>query len=98
MTIPRCSHCGQSELELQALVHPPTGEAKRLCVPCLRAMCRAKGPVSDQRGRERLVKAAKQDGQEVWRSDHVLYLLPPMAEAKEPSRPQNKSPLSAGER
>lgn len=98
MTTPRCSHCGQSELELEALVHPPTGEAQRLCVPCLRAMCRAKAAWSDERGRERLAKVAKQDAREVWRSDHVAYLLPPMAETKAPSRMRTEPSPAVGER
>lgn len=98
MTTPRCNHCGQSEPDLEALVHPPTGEAKRLCVPCLRAMAHAKAACSDERGRARLVNAADRDKREVWQSDHVIYLLPPMAETGEPSRPQSKTPPPVGER
>lgn len=98
MTTPRCNHCGQSEPKLQALAHLQTGEEQRLCVPCLRSMSRAKAASSDKRGRERLVKAAKRDGREVWGSDHVLYLLPPMAETPEPSQTRNQPTAPMGER
>lgn len=98
MTIPTCNHCGRSEPEPQALVHPLNGEALRLCGPCLRAMARAKAAWSDERGRDRLVKAAEQGVQEVWRSDHVVYLLPPMADTKAPSATQAEPSTPVGER
>lgn len=98
MTTPTCNNCGQSEPKLEALIHPPTGDARRLCPPCLRAMARAKAAWSDERARARLVKAAKQEEQELWRSDHVLYLLPPMVEVKESTGRQNEPPTPAGER
>lgn len=98
MTTPRCNHCGLTHPELEALVHLATEEIKRLCVPCLRSMSHAKAARSDEHGRDRLVKAAERDNREVWRSDHVLYLLPLMAEVREPSQAQDEHPTPVAER
>lgn len=92
MTTPTCNHCGRSDPEPQALLHPPTGKELELCGPCLRAMARAKAARSDEHGRERLVAAAEEDAHEVWRTDHVLYLLPPLTEAEQRSQTQDEPP------
>lgn len=71
-----CHHMGP---RLRKLVQPETGEGLRVCVTCLHTTPQAKAAWSDQRGRQRLIKAAVNGTREVWRSDHVLYLMPPMA-------------------
>lgn len=72
-----CRLCHNGGPDKRELVRVDTGDSVVVCPTCLRTRSRAKAPRSDKRARRRLMEMAERNAQEVWGSEHVLYLVSP---------------------
>lgn len=86
-----CQLCDRDGVELRTLVHDETESQIQVCPRCIRDNTRAKASRSDQRAREFMQKNARESQLELWRREHVLYLLDPLQPA-----PQREEALLAG--
>jgi len=74
-----CRCCGMTGTQRASLVHEPSGGAIEVCLRCIRSSMRMKADLGDERGRSLLHAYAEEYAWQVWKTDHVLYLLPPIA-------------------
>lgn len=73
--VPSCACCqGQNAV---ALAHEGTGERIHVCPRCLRSSMRLQADGSEARNQALLRDYAHEYGLQMWRSDAVVYLLPP---------------------
>lgn len=78
MTEQRCVVCDRAGSDQQRIENEETGERADVCWECLRSHLRAKADASDDRARRLLAQDAQRFDWQVWSSDTVLYLLPPI--------------------
>lgn len=78
MTEERCVVCERAGSESQRIENEETGEEVLICWECLRSRLRAKADASDERARRLLNRDAERFEWQVWSTETVLYLLPPI--------------------
>lgn len=72
-----CLHgTGASPITLK---HHESDEHVTVCVGALRSMARLKADAHDTGGQTTLSDYATEYGWGLWRSEHILYLIPPVA-------------------
>lgn len=72
---PACACCqGESGVEL---AHEQSGEQIHVCPRCLRSSMRMQADRSEERNQLLLRDYAREYGFQVWKTDAVVYLLPP---------------------
>lgn len=82
-----CQLCEREDVELRTLTRDETGDTVHACPMCLRSRTRAKAARSDPRAYEVLRKEARGTPLEIWRRDHVIYLLSPLdTSTREPEK------------
>lgn len=83
MSEDRCIVCECVGPDRQQIENEETGERVLVCWECLRSRLRAKADATDERARRLLQRDAHRFDWEVWSTETVLYLLPPIAERAE---------------
>lgn len=89
----RCSHCHSAQASTVRLTHEGTGASTTICLRCLRSNLRMKADLSDDAAHHLMMDYAASHAWEVYRSEHVRYILPAMQddEAHE-GRPRRTAP------
>lgn len=82
MTEQPCRSCQAPDAETISLFQDETSNKVPICSRCLRSASRLKADAHDPSGRLNLMGQANELGWAVWRSEHVLYLIPPVVPFK----------------
>lgn len=93
MTQQRCASCDRVGSDRHEIEHEQTGERIAICWQCLRSKLRAKASASDERARQMLSEDAERFGWQIWSSEDVLYMLPPIEAAPSDAEGSDAEPI-----
>lgn len=71
-----CLICNDEGPVRVRLEHEQSGDRITLCSRCLRSNLRMKADIGDLHGRHLLEDVAADGTVQIWRSQHIMYLLP----------------------
>lgn len=79
MTELDCSCIHGPTVQFVTLRNVNTKRSITVCLDALQASARLKAAAKDRRGHSMLAEYAREYDWGVWRSDHVVYLIPPLS-------------------
>ncbi|MES2153986.1 MAG: hypothetical protein V4510_02535 [bacterium] len=84
---PVCAYCHAAKAPSVQLDKEGAPDILTMCLPCLRSATLMKAALSEQRGVQLLRQNAEERGLAMWRSSHVVYLLPAVMSQAASRRP-----------